>query len=202
MTRIDAIRGGIVPSPYAEVGENVIRAIASYAGRPVSLDPRRCAWQPVIRFTEHRPYTIAPPGQLPLDRRLFSLVDVPDLRILAKLWPELKDVWMGAAIVPEIRLRAFIALAWLVRWRRVRSLVPMAPLFASAMRLLRWGEHRGGMFVEIEGADSAGKPVTRSWHLVAEGDDGPYIPAMAIAAIIVKVLDGRPPAPGARAALS
>lgn len=201
MSRIDAIRGGIAPSPYAEVGENVIRAIASYAGKPVSFvrDGAPTTGHP---FTEHRPYTVAPPGQLPLDRRLFSLVDVPDLRMLAKLWPQVKNVWMGAAVVPEIRLRSFIALAWLVRWRLIRSLTPMAPLFASAMRVLRWGEHRGGMFVEMEGADGAGEPVTRSWHLVAEGDDGPYIPAMAVAAIIGKVLDGRPPAPGARAAMA
>lgn len=201
MSRIDAIRGGIAPSPYAEVGENVIRAIASYAGKPVQL-LREGAFATGYPFTEQRPYTIAPPGQLPLECRLFSLVDVPDLRMLAKFWPQVKSVWMGAAIVPEIRLRTFIAMAWLVRWRLIRSFAPLSPLLARAMRLLRWGEHRGGMFVEMEGADNAGKPVTRSWHLVAEGDDGPNIPAMAVAAIIGKVLDGRPPAPGARDAMS
>jgi hypothetical protein len=201
MTRIDAIRGGIAPSPNAEVGENVIRAIASYAGKPVPL-VRDGALATCHSFTEHRPYTIAPPGQVPLDRRLFSLVDVPDLTMLAKLWPEVRDVWMGAAIAPEIRHRAFIALAWLVRRGLISSLMPMAPLLASAMRVLRWGEHRGGVFVEIEGADSAGESVRRSWHLVAEGDDGPYIPAMAVAAVIGRALDGRPPAPGARAGLA
>ena len=35
MTRVDMIRGGIAPSPYAGVGGNVIRAIAGYAGQPV-----------------------------------------------------------------------------------------------------------------------------------------------------------------------
>src|SRR5262249_17970933 len=37
MARIDAIRGGIAPSPYAGVGENVIRAIAGYAGKRIEL---------------------------------------------------------------------------------------------------------------------------------------------------------------------
>src|SRR6202035_4402562 len=37
MTRIDAVTGGIAPSPYANVGLNVIRAIASYAGKPIKL---------------------------------------------------------------------------------------------------------------------------------------------------------------------
>jgi saccharopine dehydrogenase-like NADP-dependent oxidoreductase len=47
MERIDAIRGGIAPSPFAGVGENVIRAIASYAGQPISLR-RGGVLQPVI----------------------------------------------------------------------------------------------------------------------------------------------------------
>ena len=59
-------------------------------------------------------FTIAPPGRLPLHNRLFSLVDVPDLRVLADLWPEVESVWMGAAPVPEVLHRALIALAHLV----------------------------------------------------------------------------------------
>ena len=37
LTRIDSIAGGIAPSPFANVGLNVIRAIAGYAGKPVTL---------------------------------------------------------------------------------------------------------------------------------------------------------------------
>ncbi len=37
MTRVDTITGGIAPSPYANVGMNVIRAITSYAGKPVEV---------------------------------------------------------------------------------------------------------------------------------------------------------------------
>ncbi len=36
---IESITGGIAPSPYAGVGLNVIRAIASYAGKPVRDQP-------------------------------------------------------------------------------------------------------------------------------------------------------------------
>jgi hypothetical protein len=63
---------------------------------------------------------------------------------------------------------------------------------------LRFGPHRGGMFVELAGLDAAGERVVRSWHLVAEGEDGPYIPSIAAAAIIRNCLDGRRPRPGAR----
>ena len=41
----------------------------------------------------------------------------------------------------------------------------------------------------------------RSWHLLAEGDDGPLIPSMATETIIRNALRGRPPATGARAAI-
>jgi hypothetical protein len=57
------------------------------------------------------------------------------------------------------------------------------------------------MFVEVEGSDSGGLPVKRSWHLLAEGDDGPLIPSMAVEAIIRRMLQGQQPEPGARAAV-
>src|SRR5260221_11017171 len=75
---------------------------------------------------------------------------------------------------------------------------PLARFFHAVAGLVRWGENRGGMFVAIAGAGHDGKPVERSWHLVAEGEDGPFIPSMAIAAIVRRGLDGRWPEAGAR----
>lgn len=199
MARVDTIRGGIAPSPFAGVGENVIRAIAGYAGQivPVRRDGRDATGHPL---TEQVRVTIAPPGRVPLRSTLFSLVDVPDLRTLAELWPQVRTIWMGAGPVPEVLHRALVALAWLVRMRLLPSLSPLAPLMHFATNRWRWGEHRGGMLVAVEGADGAGRPMRLSWHLLAEGDDGPLIPAMAVEALVRKALAGRPPAPGARAA--
>ncbi len=200
LTRVTSIQGGIAPSPYAGVGENVVRAIAAYAGQPLALW-RGGASALGHAFTESRRFTIAPPGRVPLKSTLFSLVDVPDLRALPKLWPEVGEVWMGAGPVPEVLHRALIAFAWLVRWRLVPSLSPLAALMFQVTNRMRWGEHRGGMFVALEGLDANGQPVKRSWHCLAEGDDGPLIPSMAIEAIVRKALDGRAPAPGGRAAI-
>jgi hypothetical protein len=200
MARVDAIRGGIAPSPYAGVGENVIRAIAGYAGQPVALkrDGKIAIGHP---FTEHMRFTIGPPGRLPLRNTMFSLVDVPDLRALAELWPDAKSIWMGAGPIPEILHRALAGLAWLVRLRLIPTLSVLAPLMYFATNHLRWGEHRGGMFVEVEGTGGSGEPLKRSWHLLAEGDDGPLIPSMAVEALVRRALEGRPPSPGARAAV-
>jgi Domain of unknown function (DUF4166)/Saccharopine dehydrogenase NADP binding domain len=200
MARVERIEGGIAPSPFAGVGENVIRAIASYAGRPTTLR-RRGADVVAYSFTEQRRFTIAPPGRLPLRSTMFSLVDVPDLRSLTELWPEAEDVWIGAGPVPEILHRALMALAWLVRAKVLPTLSPLAPLMYAATNHLRWGEHRGGMFVAVEGRDKSGAPVARSWHLLAEGDDGPLIPSMAVEALLRRAVAGSSPPPGARAAL-
>ena len=200
MARVDVIRGGIAPSPFAGVGQNVIRAIACYAGQSVPLrrEGKTVTGHP---FTEQMRFTIAPPGYLPLRSTLFSLVDVPDLRALAELWPDAKSIWMGAGPVPEVLHRALIMLAWLVRLKLLPSLSGLAPLMHFVMNRLRWGEHRGGMFVEVEGADESGALLGHSWHLLAEGDDGPLIPAMAVEALVRKALDGRTPSSGARAAV-
>ena len=201
LARVDAITAGIAPLPYANVGLNVIRAIAGYAGKPVPLirDGR-----PAVGYalTETMRYTIAPPGRLPLRSLRFSLVDVPDLQVLPALWPQLRAIWAGAGPVPDILHRMLNGLAWLVRLRLLPSLSPFARFFYAVAGVVRWGENRGGMFVAIAGAGHDGKPVERSWHLVAEGEDGPFIPSMAIAAIVRRGLDGRWPEAGARPAAS
>ena len=199
LTRIDSVTGGIAPSPYAGVGLNVIRAIAGYAGQPILLvrDGRPQRGYP---FTETKRYTVAPPGRLPLHNIRFSLVDVPDLRVLPVLWPEVQSVWIGAGPVPEILHRALSVLAWLVRLKLLPSLLPLARVFHLVSNILRWGEHRGGMFVAIGGSDSTGQPIERSWHLLAEGDDGPFIPSVAVQGLVLRWLAGDRPKAGARPA--
>ncbi|CAF3031039.1 unnamed protein product [Rotaria sp. Silwood2] len=102
-------------------------------------------------------YTICPFGHLPLFNRRFSLVDVPDLKILPDLWSNTDSIWIGAGTVPETLHRILNGLAELVRWRLIPSLTPFAPSFHWATNIERWGEHRGGMFVAIEGSDRDGQ---------------------------------------------
>ena len=193
MTRVDSVTGGIAPSPYAGVGLNVIRAIASYGGQRVISGAG-------YALIDARRFTIAPPGYLPLRPIRFTLVDVPDLKALPQLWPSLRSVWMGAGPVPAVLHRALSALAYAVRLKLLPSLSPFAGLMHRTINVLQWGEHRGGMFVEVEGLGAGSEKIVRSWHLVAEGDDGPMIPSMAAEAIILHRLGGYRPAAGARAA--
>ena len=199
MTHINSITAGIAPSPYAGVGLNVLKAITAYAGKPIALR-RNGQLNQGYALTESMRYRISPPNYRALPSIHFSLVDVPDLQVLPELWPNVQSVWIGAGPIPEILHRILNALAWLVRLKLVTSLLPLAKLFYHVMNTVRWGEHRGGMFVSVEGVDDNSQPMARSWHLLAEGNDGPLIPSMAIEAIVRKCLLGVIPVAGARTA--
>lgn len=196
---ITAVEGGIAPSPYAGIGLNVMRAVLGYAGGPVKLlrggRPARG-----VGLAESRRFTVAVPGCLPLRNLRFSLVDVPDLQVLPPEHPGMTDIWMGAGPVPEILHRVLNLMASARARLGLPALTPLAGLFHAVLNRLRFGEHRGGMFVRVRGR-SGGREVVRSWHLLAEGDDGPLIPAMAIEALIRKRLRGERPDPGARSAV-
>jgi hypothetical protein len=196
--RIDLteVTGGIAPSPYAGVGMNVLRAVLGYAGAPVPLW-RKGRPATGIGLGDSLVATVAVPGKVPLRPLRFSLVDVPDLRLLPGAHPGLQSLWIGAAPQPRFlhRLLTFAALA---RARlRLPSLAPLAPLAHWLLNLRPRGEHRGGMFLAAKATNGD----QLSWHLLAEGDDGPLIPSMAVALLVGKMRDGQPPQPGARAGI-
>nr|WP_325250053.1 DUF4166 domain-containing protein [Amylibacter sp.] len=195
---IVSVTGGIAPSPYAGIGLNVMRAVVGYAGAPVKLQ-RNGAQVQAVGLAESKRFTIAVPGRLPLNNIHFSLVDVPDLQVIPPEHPTLKDIWMGAGPVPELLHRILNLLAKARARFKLPSLVPLSALFYKVLNLMKFGDHRGGMFVQARGLRN-GQEVAQSWHLLAEGDDGPYIPSMAIEAIIRKSLTGVRPETGARPA--
>ena len=196
--QIVSVTGGIAPSPYAGIGLNVMRAVVGYAGTPVKLT-RNGAQTTAPGLAESMRYTIAVPGRMPLKNIHFSLVDVPDLQVIPPEHATLKDIWMGAGPVPEFLHRILNLLATARAKFNLPSFEPMAPLFHKVLNLMKFGEHRGGMFVHATGLQGD-KPVERSWHLLAEADDGPYIPSMAIEALVRKLLRNERIPSGARAA--
>lgn len=195
---IVSVEGGIAPSPYAGIGLNVMRAVVGYAGSPVKLR-RNGRDGHGIGLAESRRFTVAVPGRLPLRNLHFSLVDVPDLQVLPPEHPTMTDIWIGAGPVPEILHRVLNLLAKARLHLKLPSLEPCSRLFYTVLNLMKFGEHRGGMIVRAVGIHD-GARIEQSWHLLAEADDGPYIPSMAIEAVIRKQLAGVRPAPGARPA--
>ena len=199
MQQVLLMRGGIAPSPYSGVGLSVMQAVALSAGRPTKAVVDQQI-QNVYPFTDSKQITIAPPGSMPLHPRIFSLVDVPDLLTAQMIKPDIENVWFGAAPVPGIYHALLRVLARAVKRGWLPSLQFLSPIMFRVMRDFSWGEHRGGMFIEVAGLKEGAGSISRRWHLIAEGDDGPAIPAIASAAIITRCLDGKQPQPGARPA--
>src|SRR3546814_14631101 len=96
-------------------------------------------------------FTVAVPGRLPLRNIHFSLVDVPDLRLLPRAYPAMIDIWMGAGPAPEILHRILNLRAT----ARGRSGLPSLELFSrpfyAGPNRMRLGSIRGGMFVSSLG---------------------------------------------------
>jgi len=200
LAAVVGIEAGTAPTPHARVGLSFISALAGYAGRPLRLlrDGQEIT---SIALVDSRWHVIAPPGAKPLGPRLLSLVDVPELKLLPQAWPELKSVWLGGGIAPTIQHRMFILLARLSSTGLLPFLARLAPLLHWLRGLATWGADRGGMYVVVDGVHEGGTAVRREWDLIAEGDDGPFIPAMAAAAIIRHCRNGHRPAAGARSTL-
>ncbi|WP_407519329.1 SDR family oxidoreductase [Methylobacterium oryzisoli] len=190
--RVDAIEVAITPGNRAPRGLSVMRAILSYAGRPVRVW-RDGAW-------EARPgWGLTGRSAIPgLGRRLVSLCETPDLDILPTRFPTARTVLFRAGL----ELGALHLGLWLaslpVRLRLLPSLLPLARPFLRVAGLVdRLGSDRGGMVVRAQGEDGAGQPVAATWTLVAEAGDGPFVPTLPALALVRRWLDGPPLPPGA-----
>lgn len=197
MDGITDIRAGIAPSPKAVMGRNVIAAVAAYAGKKHVGVLRGGKFTNLHGLTETHRETICVPGHKPLPNILFSVVEGPDPQELPRHFDGLQNIWMSAGPRPEFLHRGLIALAWLVRLKLLPNIAWLTGLFHKTQSLITLGEHRGGMFVRASNASQS-----RSWHMIAEGDDGPRIPAIPSAVMIRKWLRGETVPSGARTAIT
>lgn len=197
--RVEGVEMGLSPSPKAGLGRNVIEAIMSYAGKPVPyLEDGLAKTAPGL--VDSRRYAIAPPGVERLSPLRFSLIDLPDQTLMTAKFPDLQRLWPGVATRPQIFLRGLNWMARLVHWGALRSLAPLVGLSVWTMNHFAFGTHRGGMFLRVEGLNQDGEARTREWHMIAEGDDGPIIPSIAMAVMIQRQLAGDRFPAGARPA--
>jgi hypothetical protein len=188
---------GISPAGGTVMGPNVVRAILSYAGCEVAI-LQDGQWRLHHCWTDLTPHRLRVAGVKDLNRRRFSLCDVPDLTIWPALYPGLRTVHFGAALEPAVNHFGMVALAWLVRLGVIRQADILAPMLDRVARWLPSGVRRGGMYVRLSGRGKGEDDHVAEWNLIADGDHGPYIPTMASTAIDARVLRGEAPPPGAR----
>ncbi len=183
---------GIAPSPKADLGRNVVAAVVNYAGQTRVSVLRNGHIVNVAGLTETRDETICVPGDVPLPRLPFAVADAPDALVLQRDFSGLNNIWTGAGTRPVWLHRLLVLLSKGVAKGIGPKLTPFADLFHRARGMFRIGIHRGGMVVHASNTNDAA-----SWHLVAEGDHGPRIPALPVVALVRDMMRGNTSKPGA-----
>lgn len=168
---IERVSFGIVPGNDAPRGRALVEAILSGAGKPIADQSGRCVWGS-LRL-------LAVPG---LGRRWMAACDLPEPTLFRQHFG-VKDTYAGAGLELSLLHLGLWLLAWPVRLGFVKTLAPVAtPLAWMADRLRAFGTDRGGLRIDLAGGSER-----RSWSLIAEGGDGPFVPAMPAAALVRKL---------------
>ena len=182
--RIDVIRVAISPGSRTPRGKSVVRAILSWAGRPVRVF-REGGWTTAPGWGPARRMEF--PG---VGTRLVSLCETPDLDLLAERYQPRIAAEFRAGVAPAVLHRALVLAGLAVPWGWLRSLAPLAgPGRLLAALLAPFGGGRGGMVLEATGQDKAGRPVIARWSLAAAGARGPYVPTLAALALVRQIRD-------------
>ena len=191
---VDRVEIAISPGNRAPRGLSVVRAILSYAGRPVRVFTEG-------RWGQHSGWGMTVRRAMPgLGRRWLSLADTPDLDIVPARFAVGSSVVLRAGLETSLLHLGLLAVSMPVRWGLIPALTPLARPFRWIAGLLEWcGTDRGGMTVEATGTDQNGHAITGLWSLVAEAGDGPFVPTLPALAALRALADGRLAQPGASA---
>jgi len=184
-TQIDDVEIGLSPGGQAQLGLSVVKAILSYAGRPV-------------RVWLHGRWASAPGWGMTVRRRmcdfgsrLLSLVETPDLDLIPARFPSVRNAIFRAGVELWVMHLGLLALSFLVRFKAMKTLLPLAePLNDIATALSRFGSDCGGMFVEATGVYGDGTRLRATWTLVADSGDGPRVPTLPALCVVRGLLDG------------
>ena len=171
---VDRVSFAIVPGNDAPRGPALIEAILSSAGKRIPDQPGRHVWGGLGR--------VAIAG---LGRRWVASCDLPE-PVLFRQRFGVAETYAGAGLELSVLHLGLWLLAMPVRLGLLRSLAPAAsPLAWVADRLRAFGTDKGGLRIDLDGASGR-----RSWALVAEGGDGPFVPATPAAALVRKLARG------------
>jgi len=167
---LDRADFGISPGQKAERGLATTRGILSYTGRRLvsfAGHPHAYGWM------DNRSQVYPKLG-----RRWFANCDIPDLDLLPEAYG-LKDIRFGAGMDLPLLHFGLWGLAGLVRLGLPLDLPRFAgPLLKASDLFNVFGSSAGGMHMILGGTGHDGRPLTRTWFIVAEAGDGPQIPTI------------------------
>ena len=181
--QIESIEVSIAPAQRSPRGLGTVAAVLSYCGRPFDalVDGR---WQ-----TQHGWQGLRRQQYPALGRRLSAVCDVPDLELLPRMLPGVRNVSFHAALEMRSEHLALWFMAWLTRANIVADWSKYARSFVRlGRRMRRFGSDRGGMRIRLLGRGRDNEPVEVDWNLLALDNHGPEIPCTPAVVLVRKLL--------------
>ncbi|MCA0901374.1 saccharopine dehydrogenase family protein [Microbulbifer agarilyticus] len=149
----------------------------------------------------YRTYAGAEPRKVhlghPVGTRHVCDFNIPDLKLIPPLWPNLRNLRFGTGVQPWALQDGLSWCAKFAHTVKQRSTNWHRPWFAKwGHKLAAWwpgGSPHGGMTIEVHG-ETQKRPATARWQILGLNGDGPWIPAAPAAALARKLLtnDGCP----------
>lgn len=182
--RIDTIDIAITLGGKSDVGKSVVAAILSYTGKPIpSFD--RGELGVTSGWGISRRIAVGDLGE-----RLVSPVETLDAEHLSHEFTVKNRVSFSAGLESTLEHRSLQLLSWLRKHRVIPSPEVLAPFLLKVRSVSRIStSDRGGMVVNVTGLDENGSRARNEWLLLAEHDDGPYVPVLPAAAMIRRLLN-------------
>lgn len=196
MNEIRLVDMAISASNRATAGPAVAAAILGQVGKPMRLW-RGGRWETGFGWQDPRRIDFTVSGVAPLPARWAGLTDIPDLAMLPdRLAGRPTVVFRAGTELAFQNIIVWLA-SWIIRWKWLASLAPLARWLRPLQRLTGWaGSDRSAMRVRIFGRRD-GKRIERIWTLVASDGDGPEIPSLSVLPLVQRILIGQE-LPGAR----
>ena len=183
--RIDAIDTCITPAGQSDVGRSVSAAIMSYAGEDIPVwregrQARTPGWM--------APRHVTMPG---LGRRRVAAVETFDAEFLGNRRNVTSRITFSAGLESRIEQWGLEAIGRLRKARLIPDPGVFIPVLLAARKITRLiSSDRGGMVVKITGLNENRVLTKARWWLLAEQDDGPFVPVFPASAAVRALLAG------------
>lgn len=178
---IDSLKYGITLGQKNQRGLATFKSALSYVGCRLQdfrgISKKMYGWQDLYR----QKYPL-------LGKRWMANCEVPDLDLLPSFFP-IKSIRFSAGIENNIAHFGLWFLSWLVRLKFPIKLENHAEgLLKLSHYFDFFGSDSGGMHMLMSGTDFKGNHKSIKWFMVANNDDGSYIPAIPAILLAKRIL--------------
>lgn len=186
--RVDDVDIAFVPGGKGDVGQSVIQAILSYAGKPI-YTWREGKRDKINAWTNSKRMQL---GQL--GWRRIAPAETYDALYLGKTLNVQSHVSFSAGLESPIEHFGVILLANLSKWGLPIHHPIVSKKLASLLHKVRFmikpfTTGRGGMMIRAKGLNTKGAYQVSEYELIAEDNHGPNIPILPTAAVLGKLLN-------------